>query len=103
MSAWASWILLLGGAVLLLVPGVAVLIGWRPGRFRRAQAPAALLGVSALALYGVVLVNELPRVAGAPSGVRATCAYVGLGLAGLAVALVVLYDLLAGRPRRARQ
>ncbi|MFE0737295.1 hypothetical protein [Streptomyces sp. NPDC058855] len=97
------WTLLAGGAVLLLAPGVAVLAGRRPSRSRHVRAPVPLLGVAALALYGVVLANEVPRVAGASDEVRAVCAYLGLGLAALAVALVVLYDFLAGRSRRGRQ
>ncbi|MFJ5833299.1 hypothetical protein [Streptomyces sp. NPDC093089] len=103
MSTWGSWTLIAGGAVLLLAPGLVVLAGWLPGSFRHAQAPVRLLGGSALALYGLVLANEVPRLAGASSGARATCAHVGLGLAGLTVALVILYDLLAGRSRRGRQ
>ncbi|MFJ7067620.1 hypothetical protein [Streptomyces sp. NPDC101115] len=102
MSAWAGWSLIIGGAVLILLPGVAVLAGWRPGRFRHAQAPVPLLGAAGLAMYGTVLFNEIPRLAGAPGDVRSTCAYIGLGLMALAVALVVLYDFLAGPSRRGR-
>ncbi|MEV6331996.1 hypothetical protein [Streptomyces sp. NPDC051909] len=99
MSTWGSWALIVGVAVLVLVPSRAVLAGRQPGRFRYTQGPVRLLGAAGPAGYGAVPANEIPRLAGAPSGVRSTCAYIGLGLIAAAVALVVLYDVLAGRSR----
>ncbi|MFJ5708372.1 hypothetical protein [Streptomyces sp. NPDC093105] len=62
-----------------------------------------LLGIAGLCVYAGVLVDEIPRVAGASSGVRATCAYIGLGLMGTAVGLFILYDVLVGADRRGRK
>ncbi|MFF9013003.1 hypothetical protein ACF09C_08505 [Streptomyces sp. NPDC014870] len=67
MSTWASWTLLIAGAALLLAPGIAVLLGWRPGRLARADAPPRLLGAAGVTLYGAVLTDEVARLAEAPS------------------------------------
>ncbi|MEV6199067.1 hypothetical protein AB0M64_03740 [Streptomyces sp. NPDC051771] len=103
MSNPQSWGFLVGGAVLILVPSVAVLAGWRPCFLRGSRGPAPLLGITGLCVYAAVLVDEIPRVAGASSGVRATCASIGLGLVGTAVVLFILYETLAGPDRRGRK
>ncbi|MEU9858735.1 hypothetical protein [Streptomyces sp. NPDC047974] len=103
MSVAQSWGFLVGGAVFLLAPSVAVIAGWRPCFLRGSRAPAPLLGLVGLCVYTGVLVDEIPRVAGASPGVRATCAYIGLGLMGTAVGLFVLYETLAGSDRRGRK
>ncbi|MFI0827564.1 hypothetical protein ACH4Q7_24265 [Streptomyces roseolus] len=103
MSTPLSWGLLIGGAVVLLVPSVAVLAGWRPCLLRGSRGAAPLLGITGLCVYAAVLLNEIPRVAGASPGVRTACAYAGLGLIGTAVGLFILYDALAGSDRRGRK
>ncbi|NML51576.1 hypothetical protein HHL19_16035 [Streptomyces sp. R302] len=103
MSNLQSWGFLAGGAVVILVPSVAVLTGRRPGFLRGSRGPTPLLGITGLCVYAAVLVDEIPRVTGASSGVRATCAYIGLGLMGTAVGLFILYDVLGGADRRARK
>ncbi|MEU4064622.1 hypothetical protein AB0F25_19770 [Streptomyces wedmorensis] len=65
MNTWTSWTLLVAGAVFLLLPGLAVLAGRRPGSLNRAEGPVPLLGASAVALYGLVLADEVPRLVGA--------------------------------------
>ncbi|MFF9013588.1 hypothetical protein ACF09C_11570 [Streptomyces sp. NPDC014870] len=102
MSPWASWTLLATGAVFVLVPSVALLRGWRPGGLWWSEGPVSLLGSAGVALYGVVLAGEVPRLAGTSADVRAACAYTALGLVALATALVVLYDHLA-QPSRSKR
>lgn len=58
-----------------------------------------LLGVAGVAPYGAVLTDEVPRLAGASSGVRSVCAYTALGLVALCIALVIVYDHLARSSR----
>ncbi|MFF8601102.1 hypothetical protein ACF065_18410 [Streptomyces sp. NPDC015232] len=99
MSTWGGWALLAGAAVLLLLPSLAVLAGWRPGRLRYTRAPVRLLAAAGLAGYAAVLADEVPDLAGAPGEVRSVCAYIGLGFIAAAVVLVVRYDVLAGRSR----
>ncbi|WP_338491773.1 hypothetical protein [Streptomyces sp. SJL17-4] len=52
MSTWASWTLLIGGAAVLLAPSIAVLLGWRPTRLARADAPIRLLGAAGVRCTG---------------------------------------------------
>ncbi|WP_338491863.1 hypothetical protein [Streptomyces sp. SJL17-4] len=47
-----------------------------------------------------MLTNEVARLADAPSGVLKVCSYIALGLIGCSIALVILYDFLAGPSRR---
>ncbi|MEU9298048.1 hypothetical protein [Streptomyces sp. NPDC048266] len=99
MSPWASWTLLIGGAGLLLAPNAAALLGWRPRCLARPGAPNRLLGAAGVMLYGTVLTIEVARLAGAPNGVLKACSYTALGLIGCSIALVIIYDILAGPPR----
>ena len=103
MSPWASWTLLIGGAVLLLAPSIAVLLGWRPSYLARPGAPTHLLGAAGVVLYGAALTSEVARLAEAPSGVLKACSYITLGLIGCAIVLVALYDFLAEPSRRRRR
>ncbi|MFE9042598.1 hypothetical protein ACFYOG_17010 [Streptomyces sp. NPDC007818] len=103
MSVTQSWVVLIGGAMFLLAPSVAVLAGWRPVFLRGARAPVPLVSAVGLCVYGAVLVTAIPRLVDAPTAVRATCAYVGLGLMWTAVGLFILYDILAGANRRGRK
>lgn len=103
MSTAQSWAFLVGGAVLLLAPSVALLAGWRPSFLAGSRAPVPLLGAAGLCGYGTVVVTAIPQVLGASTGVRTTCAYAGLGLMGTAVGLVLVYDFLAGAYRRGRK
>ncbi|MGY3339948.1 hypothetical protein ACVW0K_006047 [Streptomyces filamentosus] len=103
MSDLRSWGFLAGGAVVILVPSVAVLTGWRPCFLRGSRGPVSLLGITGLCVYAGVLVDEIPCVVGVSSGVHATCAYIGLGLMGTAVGLFILYDVLVGADRRGRK
>ncbi|MFE6228272.1 hypothetical protein [Streptomyces sp. NPDC057854] len=103
MSTSQSWGLVVGGAVFLLVPSVAVLAGRRPCFLRGSRAPAPLLSAVGLCAYAAVLVDEIPRLAGASPAVRGTCSYVGLGLMGTAVGLFILYETLAALDRRGRK
>ncbi|MGW4055324.1 hypothetical protein ACWENA_31320 [Streptomyces sp. NPDC004779] len=103
MSAAQSWGFLIGGAVFLFAPSVAVMVGWRPCFLRGSRAPAPLFGAVGLCVFAAVVVDEIPRVAGASPDVRATCAYIGLGLMGVAVGLFILYETLAGSDRRGRK
>lgn len=100
MTTWVSWVLLTGGAVLLLAPSIAVLLGWRPSWPARTGAPTRLLGAAGVVLYAAVLTSEVARLAAAPKGVPKACSYIALGLIGCAIALVALYDFLAESSRR---
>ena len=103
MSPWASWTLLIAGGALVLAPSVAVLLGWRPGRLGRTEGPAGLLGAAGVTLYGAALADEVPRLAEASNGVLKACSFIALGLVGCSIALVILYDFLAGPSRSGRR
>ncbi|CAM5586716.1 hypothetical protein [Streptomyces narbonensis] len=89
MTTWVSWVLLTGGAVLLLAPSVAVRAGGRAAT--REGRAHRLLGAAGVVLCGAVLTSEVARLAKAPSGVPKACSYIALGLMDGDV-LVALYN-----------
>ncbi|MFF6888805.1 hypothetical protein ACFY9F_37200 [Streptomyces sp. NPDC012421] len=97
-----SWTLIAAGAVFVLAPSVAVLLGWRPRLLRHGQAPVRLLGVAGLCMYGAVLIDESARLSGPSQEVVRVCAYVALGLVFCSVALVILFDFLGSSSRSRR-
>ncbi|WP_289908676.1 hypothetical protein [Streptomyces sp. MA25(2023)] len=66
----------------------------------RHRGPVRLLGAAGLALYGVVVANTVPRLAGAGPGTLAYSSYVAMALTGLYGVLLVIYAVKASAASR---
>jgi hypothetical protein len=75
--------------VLMVPVAVMILAGRTPSWLRRGGAGARLTAWALLCLYGLALVNGVPRLADASSRTVTLCATVGLGFAGAAAVLFV--------------
>ncbi|MFJ5780283.1 hypothetical protein [Streptomyces sp. NPDC093094] len=73
----------------LLPAGLALLTGWTPHRLHARLAPARPRGWALLCLWAAVLLNTIPRLAGAPSAITlAATAVAGVvAVAGCALAV----------------
>ncbi|MBX9393009.1 hypothetical protein K4749_05275 [Streptomyces sp. TRM72054] len=80
------WTALAVSTALVLPVSVAILAGWTPPWMRKRQAGIRLRAYGLLCIYGLMLVNGIPRIADASIDTVMTCMYVGFGcIAGAAV------------------
>ncbi|MEW2129726.1 hypothetical protein [Streptomyces sp. NPDC005435] len=91
-----QWIFLVAFSLTVLPLGLALVTDKVPERLRSRLAPVRPRGWAFLALYAGVLINSVPRLAGAPSSVLMAATVAG-GLATLSgLALIAV----AGRRTR---
>lgn len=83
MGLYVNWGSLTGFTTLWLPFAVAQCRG-RTLPWLRHRGPVRLLGAAGLALYGVVVANTVPRLAGAGPGTLATAPVLLTGMLGVA-------------------
>ncbi|MDF9816720.1 hypothetical protein [Streptomyces sp. SPB162] len=86
------WIALAVYTGLLLPVAVAILAGWTPPWLRKRQAGLRFHAYGLLCVYAVMLLNGIPRIAGASSGTVLACMGVGIGLFAAAAVLFLLSE-----------
>lgn len=99
MGLYVNWGSLTGFTTLWLPFAVAQRRG-RTLPWLRHRGPVRLLGAAGLALYGVVVANTVPRLAGAAPGTLAYSSYVAMALTGLYGVLLVIYAVKASAASR---
>jgi hypothetical protein len=99
VGLYVNWGFLTGFTTLWLPFAVAQCRG-RTLPWLRHRGPVRLLGAAGLALYGVVVVNTVPRLAGAAPGTLAYGSYVAMALTGLYGVLLVIYAVKASAASR---
>jgi hypothetical protein len=99
MDAYFNGGFLLAFTLLLLPLATAQSIGWTPPWLRRQRGPVRLLGAAGLVLYAVVLVNTVPRLAGASADSLAYASYMGTILTFVFAALCIAYGIRAHKDR----
>ncbi|MEV6047652.1 hypothetical protein [Streptomyces xanthochromogenes] len=91
--------LVLSLSVIAAALSAAMTCGWVPPQLRRRPGPVRLLGVAGLATCSALLVDVLPRLAGACPQTVTAFSYTALALVSAAVLMVIGYDLaMDGRP-----
>ncbi|MEU5999021.1 hypothetical protein ABZ837_14475 [Streptomyces sp. NPDC047197] len=91
-----TWAVLSVGALVVFLPSVGLLAGWVPTALARRPGPTRLLGAAGVLLYTAVIAGALPRLVGAPAGVRSGLSRAAVGLVILAILLGIVYDLKRG-------
>ncbi|MGC9499871.1 hypothetical protein [Streptomyces sp. WG7] len=94
MGDFVNWGFLTGFTTLWLPFAVAQCRG-RTLPWLRHRGPVRLLGAAGLALYGVVVVNTVPRLAGAAPATLAQVSYAAMALTALYGALLAVYAVRA--------
>ncbi|MDK1474890.1 hypothetical protein QNO07_15920 [Streptomyces sp. 549] len=95
------WIgLAVSTAVVLPVP-VAILLGWTSPWMRKREAGKRLRAYGILCIYGLILVNSIPRIADASFETVMACMNVGFGFIAAAVVLFLLAERKDARARTA--
>lgn len=97
-----NWTVLSIGTLMVLLPSVAVMLGWVPSFLEHRPGPTRLLGISGTLLYAALLAKILPALTEASTGVSNACAYAAVALVVLAVLTGIIYEIKSGSPPGSR-
>ncbi|MFD5493793.1 hypothetical protein ACFYY3_02725 [Streptomyces sp. NPDC001812] len=95
------WIALAVFTALILPLSVAILAGWTPPWIRKRQAGIRLRAYGFLCVYGLALVNGIPRIADASYEVVMACTTGGFGFIAATAVLLLLAARKDAAARRA--